>query len=50
MLSSVADKKAGGELAPYLLNIFFKTVSSTLLKHSKRPSSCEVSDYNNIIV
>lgn len=42
MFSFVADK-AGGELAPYLLNMFFKTVSLTRLKHSKHPSSREVS-------
>ena len=50
MFSSMADKKAGGELDPHLLNIFVNTISSTLLKHSKRPSSREVSHYNNNII
>ncbi len=32
------------ELAPYLLNIFFKIIKQCLLRHSKRPSSNQVYD------
>ena len=40
MFSFVPDKKVGGELAPYLLNIFFMTVS--LRKHTSTHIRAEV--------
>ena len=33
---------ASGELAPYLLSLYYKVIEQCLLKHSKRPYNDEV--------
>ena len=43
LFSAVADKEAVGELAPYLLNIFFKICHLCIRKHSLRADSQQVS-------
>lgn len=43
----IADP-TGGELAQYLISLYHKVIKQCLLKHSKRPSSEQVSQCMSI--
>lgn len=45
-LQTVVDP-GGGELAPYLFQIFFKVINQCLKKHSMRPTSQKVMEWWN---